>query len=602
MIFLFFFDYFIFLPEIILTISICITCLLRFFYIVYKKRLLKVNNIETFFNVFFFKEHFNYYYFFFFFIWLILFCYYIYFFFNFDFIVQLFLFNNLGIFNIKFILITKFTITLLCFLLFVLIVIRLKTYNLQKTQYYFIIIFFILLGNYFFFSTFDFFIMFLSLELINFSCVIFLSMENKVSKNIQNGFKYLYVSVISSSFFLISILISYFYFNTTNLLEIKYFFFSKYTFLTTCDLENFVLCSMNSTYFFDNFFFFDFIVHFIFFFFVLFYVLIKLYIFPGYKWALFIYESTNYASLFLLSSIVKYTYICFFFFVLHNMLFEYSFFDFFNSQVFIEKMFKGFTLNLFLLYIVIFSKIFLKLLLFLLFLITICYGVFRAATTTNLKKFFYWSSLSDSFFFFFGFSVFSNGLIGFYESFFNYFFIYSFSFFSICLILTLLREKSKQNKFSYELTDISSLSGISDKFEGILLLIIFISLAGIPPFNGFYAKFSIISKLIEKILFLSEEFLFVTDFYNFLYFCKIVDLFSLFFVLCFFLITMLISTWYYLKIVRVIFFVINNKNFFYQRNRNNFVIFCTFFFIFILHFFYFFSNTFFLAIFSWFFF
>ena len=118
-------------------------------------------------------------------------------------------------------------------------------------------------------------------------------------------------------------------------------------------------------------------------------------------------------------------------------------------------------------------------------------GAYGAMTQTNIKRLLAFSSINHIGFILL--SILSFKLLT-YGIFFFYLIIYlitSFGVFSI--LLTLRNDKG-------ELSLISDLSGLKthNKSKAIALLVLFFSLAGIPPFAGFFAKFFILAATINE--------------------------------------------------------------------------------------------------------
>lgn len=569
----------------ILISTISVFCFLRFFFFVFNT---KFNYV--------FKENLNLYIIYCNFVFLLLFIYFFFFFYKFEFCSNFLQSSETYTFiffqntNVKSLFINKLIATLLCFCLYSLVKLRLYRYNIQKAQYYLITIFIIQLGFYFLFASTDLFSIFLSLEFISFSTVTFLSLETKNARNLQIGFRYLILSGITASLFIFAILVCYFSFSTTNLYDIDLILLAKNAELVFHKTQILKL-TLDFSFFKDfiNFFFFNFII--------LFYILIKLYIFPGHKWALFIYENTSYASLFLLSFVIKYPFIYLFFFIVNNLLFKFSVVNLLDYITFLELInyldFKVF----FVVYFLATVKVFTKLLLIFLLTITVCISFFKASVSTNIKHFFYWSSLVNSFFLFLGFLIQQQGSTLFYESIIFFFIFYALTMFSIFVVLSLLQDKSNKDKAFYEVNNINSLSGLGYTLEGVVLLISFFSLIGLPPFNGFYSKLNVFNSFCNTIFVYLEQFISSywasNNSYTIFVVIDSIELITILLIFFVLVISLIVTTYYYLRFIRVLFF--GDKAYYHFRPKNVTFFFCL---LILLQFFCLFNNSILLVLFS----
>ncbi|MCX8473277.1 MAG: proton-conducting transporter membrane subunit, partial [Sediminibacterium sp.] len=150
-------------------------------------------------------------------------------------------------------------------------------------------------------------------------------------------------------------------------------------------------------------------------------------------------------------------------------------------------------------------------------ILSICLGNIFALKESNIKRFLAFSSISQMGYILFGILTISNVALTNFVYFMLGYMIINFILFTIINIA-----ETKYNIRNWE-----QLKGLfySDRFTGITLLICFISLAGVPPTIGFFAKFYLILN---------------SQFYSN-------------WVLIIVLINLLFSMWYYFQIIRQIF-------------------------------------------------
>jgi NADH-quinone oxidoreductase subunit N len=163
---------------------------------------------------------------------------------------------------------------------------------------------------------------------------------------------------------------------------------------------------------------------------------------------------------------------------------------------------------------------------------SIMYGSHLAFLQKKIKRYWAFSTINNFGFFFFS-TIFCNYFWGLQIGFFFLlvYFIMTFFFF---LILFFTRNLLTGNLIFY----VSQFSFLKNKYVIWISSILFLSLAGIPPFIGFFGKFFIFSGIV---------------FINF------------FFIILFFIFYSLISAIYYLRILKQIFFLqyFNSNNKFY---------------------------------------
>ena len=423
----------------------------------------------------------------------------------FIFIYFLFLFFNLQntsfnyLFNKSFI-IDNFTISFKFIMLLFLVIFLFFIKNQIKNSFsftkdnellnYFLLIFFFLI---FLLHSFDLISFFITIESSTFILVALVFLQNFSSSNKEAGFKFFFLHALASSCFILAILIFLFLFKTTNYLTLLYYFLFSNIFFKI----------------FTNFIYLNFLTYLalvsIFFF-----LMFKFSIFPCHFWIDSFYEGSPILIVLFFSTIYKFAIICFYF-----KIFFFLFIKFDN----------------FFFYFIIFS---------------IMYGSHLAFLQKKIKRYWAFSTINNFGFFFFS-TIFCNYFWGLQIGaiFLIVYFIMTFFFF---IILFFTRNILTGNFIFY----ISQFSYFKNKYAIWASSILFLSLAGIPPFIGFFSKFFIFSGII---------------FINF------------FFIICFFIFYSLISAIYYLRILKQIFFLkLKNNNFkFYLFINYYLYIICNFF-------------------------
>jgi NADH-quinone oxidoreductase subunit N len=186
----------------------------------------------------------------------------------------------------------------------------------------------------------------------------------------------------------------------------------------------------------------------------------KLGVFPLHTWIPDVYEGTWDLVMFILATAVKVVY--FFFFI---KLFSYVFFSWFDSYV----------------YVLLFGGIG-----------SIHYGCFGALNQEKVKRMLAYTSIGQMGFAFLGLS--SGSVTGFSSSLFHIFsYVLTLSLFFIgYLYIT--------SSMNVELSYISDLTGLSRKYPilSLILTITLLSMAGLPPFIGFFTKYYIFVSLMDK--------------------------------------------------------------------------------------------------------
>jgi NADH:ubiquinone oxidoreductase subunit 2 (subunit N) len=352
------------------------------------------------------------------------------------------LFNNFFFFDYH-IAFVKFIILLLGILILVYSSFVWRIYFFENNSYIFLFLFFILLSL-LMISSFDLMSLFLNLEALAFLSYILIVINWKTNKSVEATTKYYYLSSLSAVFFLIGIVCLYCAFLTTNL-------FSLYLFLKE---DAFILFIGESTTVFIILF--SFLVLFLSFFF-------KLGIFPGHMWLADIYEGVDWLTLWLFAVPLK--------FVIGNVFLRFiNLFDFYlNKNVFFPWFF--------------FISINGSLLI----------GALFALQQTRIKKFFAYASVTQMGYFLFSIALFSfNGYL------IAFFFLLAYIGSGILFFSILLYIDYVLTFYYHEAIFISDLFIFRDKyffFKYLIIVFTFVlfSMAGVPPFIGFFSKYLIIT-------------------------------------------------------------------------------------------------------------
>ena len=357
---------------------------------------------------------------------------------------------------------------------------------------YFLLIFFFLI---FLIHSFDLISFFITIESTTFILVALVFLQNFSTCNKEAGFKFFFLHALASSCFILAILIFLFLFKTTNYLTLLYYFLFSNIFFKI--FTNFIYLNILTYIALVSIFFF---------------LMFKFSIFPCHFWIDSFYEGTPLIIVLFFSTIYKLAIIVFYF-----KIFFFLFIKFYN----------------FFFFFIIFS---------------IMYGSHLAFLQKKIKRYWAFSTINNFGFFFFS-TIFCNYFWGLQIGtiFLIVYFIMTFFFF----ILLFFTRNILTGNFLYY---VSQFSFFKNKYAIWASAILFLSLAGIPPFIGFFSKFFIFSGII---------------FINF------------FFIICFFIFYSLISAIYYLRILKQMFFLkFTNSNLkfylfinFYLYLISNFILF-----------------------------
>lgn len=400
---------------------------------------------------------------------------------------SVFMFNYFFKKSIYFNFVSIFVIILSLIFLKVLILTMVKTSRFNYTFEYVILILFTILGLLLLFISNDLLVFYLGFELLSLSLYVLISFNSHSLSAVSSALKYYILGAISSSLMLLGIAFIYGLLGTTNYNDISYILH----FVINDSSYNTIIIIPISLFFIA--------------------LLFKLGSFPFHFWLAEIYGGISYKTLFFIIIIPKIGLI----FLLLNFI----------NNVFYEI----FPLlhNVFLI----------------LGLICIYVGSFCGLAQRALKKLLAFSSIVNLGYILILFSTLSG---------FNLIFsiVYLISYFInliILFILVILLNKFIGDK-DFKITEINQLSNLfkTHPIFAITLAISIFSVAGLPPFGGFYSKYFIIVDLINNGL---------------ISVCLAILLLGS------------ISTFYYIRIIKIIFF--NNdladKSDFYNKNQNSII-------------------------------
>ncbi len=407
-------------------------------------------------------------------------------------------------FFIKKNLINLYVILFILFLFFFYIIyiyvnISLNKYFQQKIDHFYIYIL-IVIGCILLLSINDFLLFFIVFELISLGIYVIIALNLKSSLAVESSLKYYIIGTISSIFMLLSISLIYGISGITN-------FNDLYNFLFFIDFEKSILGK--------------YILVAIFLFLVS--IFFKLGLFPFHFWLPTIYENISYKTLLFIFIIPKTTYIFVCLFLLYNTFF--------------------FCIEYLINYIYIFA------------ILSIFIGSFCAIYQKNIKRLLSFSSINNI-----GYILL---IIILYSSNSNinlifYTFFYILNLFLFFFLIQFIKKLNNYNEiYIQNINEFSNLFKINSKISIIFAFIVF-SIAGLPPFLGFYPKYMLLIDIFNNKL----------TIYG----------------LCILIVT-LISTYYYIKLIKIVFFeknLKNNKYFFLFNNsiylnflqkKNNFIFF-----------------------------
>lgn len=385
--------------------------------------------------------------------------------------------NNLIIFDLLSIIIKLLLIFLCCFF-FLIIHDLLQDCNFNFLEF-FIILLTNILGLFLLLVSFDLLMIFVSIELIGFSSYFLVSFKKNIY-TIECAFKYLIINVISSILLLLGSFLFYYYFGTIELNKIKIIFL-------TFNLQNMLInWNINILIYYYNYYFnyleifylkswfIEYLLKSNFFIIMDFNqvlielglilicssIFIKIGLVPYHFWVIEIYEKSNLIITFFLLIIPKLSF--FVFLTRITFFFNLSILSFYLIFIGVSSIIIGSLLNL---------------------------------NEKNLKSILIYSSINHSGYIILGYST--TYLISL-EIFFSYILIYLFS--NLVIWFIILNFKKNNNFIFYYCNNICdfALLNKSNKIIAFSLLFVIFSFSGIPPFIGFFLKYTIFLSVLKN--------------------------------------------------------------------------------------------------------
>lgn len=422
---------------------------------------------------------------------------------NYTLFSKILIFDNLSV-------IFKFLIIFLSLIFFLIISTLLNDYKVTAFELILFILFNIV-GSIFICSSYNLMLIFICLELISFSSYFLIAFKKHCYYSIECGIKYLIISTISGCFFLIGSLLLYYNLGSIlirdlNLLilNLEYLFLNYnntilkklllkiegfYYYLEFINFKTFLFehlsinisLSINSSFIIGL----SFIL-------IILSIFIKLSMSPFHLWALEVYEKSLSITVFFFTLLGKLTYFIVLFRVYYFLLSSYNFI--FNS--------------------------FILLIIFL----SIIFGAFSNLIQKKFKTILVYSSISHIGYILLSFSI--NSALSLEIS---YFYLINYLLSNIIIwftVLNLIKNNDNTNKFSKNITDFTVLNN-TNKLVALSLLLVFLSIAGLPPFVGFFSKLGIFLVLISE---------------------------SLFFIVLLILFFTTVSIFYYIRLIKILYF------------------------------------------------
>lgn len=405
----------------------------------------------------------------------------------------------------------KFILICSSFIFFIIISIILNDYKLNFFEFILFIVFNIF-GLIFLGSTYNLMLIFISLELISFSSYFLVAFKKNYYYSIECGIKYLIINTVSGCFFLIGSLLIYYNLGSILIQDINLLILNlEYLFINyTTIINKNILFKVESFYYYFEFtslkyIFFEylfintsflissnFILNFGFTLIIL-SIFIKLSMSPFHLWALEVYEKSVSITIFFFILLSKLGYFIILLRICYFLLNNYNF-----------------ILNFFILLII---------------LLSIFTGSLSNLIQKKIKTVLVYSSISHIGYMLLAFNINSSLSL---EVFYFYLINYILSNIIIWFIILNLIKKSNnyKNKFSKNITDFIILNN-TNKLIALSLLLVLLSIAGLPPFVGFFSKLGVFLVLISE------------------------NLFSLILFILFFTV---ISIFYYIRLTKILYF------------------------------------------------
>lgn len=338
-------------------------------------------------------------------------------------------------------------------------------------------------------------LLYLSLELVTITIYVLISLNKINNYNIESGLKYFIIGAVSSGIFLMGIGILYGATGIITLTDLNLysFFYNSGVTNTTKYLDFYLILSLI---------------------FVITSLLFKIYSAPFHLWISDIYQGTPIHALTYISTIPSFV----------NTLILVKFLLIFNNMFPIS-------------YLILFFA-----------LISIISGAVGALLQIKLKRLIAYSSVSHVGYFLLALSIYlSSNILGL----FTFFFYYVLYMTNLILVFTILLQNTAfKNKWErYSMDQINDYNGLynQNSYYVLSLVAALFSIAGIPPFVGFFGKFYLILSLISS---------------GYSLFVSII-----------FILVAVISCYYYLNIIKNIYYL-NIKNYLYfnYSTINNIII------------------------------
>lgn len=310
-------------------------------------------------------------------------------------------------------------------------------------------------------SSFDWLLVYLSIEIYSLACYCLVAFKKKSIFSTEGGLKYFILGSFSSGLLIFGISFLYGSTGTLNLAELQVF--SNYLFLLPLNYDFFLLTG---------------------FFFIFTAFLFKLTCAPFHFWAIDAYDGAPLIVTSFLSIIPKIALLSFF-----GLLYQ-------------QILPANFYISLFFWFVVICS---------------IFIGTFGAVSQRLIKRMFIYSMVANTSFFIAALSVHSfSGLF----SWIFFLFMYSFIMLGIFIFLNLFRFAISLQT----VRSLSSLKGLwnSYTFQALSLSILLFSLSGIPPLSGFFSKFFVLVSLISSNFFFLSFWLIMFSILSLFYYLRII--------------------------------------------------------------------------------
>lgn len=360
-----------------------------------------------------------------------------------------------------FIILTKFTIAILTFFLLLILLIYInKQKNVNYNGHIFLI--FCVIGLLTIVHSNDFISLYLSLELTGISIYCILGNQINSKQMSEASLKYFILSAFSTGLFLFGTSVIYCFCGTINFTNLHHYL-NELSFNTI----TYYLILMGLIFIYCSF-------------------LLKLGIAPFHLWVMDVYAGSEYIIILFVTTIPKFAYI----FILH----------YFTQFIFYQY---SMVINLLLISVGILS---------------ICIGIFGAFYQTNIKQLIAFSAINNM-----GFILLNLLVLSSFSLVYIYIFLYIYVILMFTLIISIINLYNyHSNKPIIFLKQLLNLLHYKPAIS-LILGINIISLAGLPPFYGFYMKFFILQNIFEVSYFIAIVLL-ILNFIGSLYYLRLVKI------------------------------------------------------------------------------